>query len=103
MCAQCSDGTFEHQLSLTNKFDTLTLIIKVRLDLLVLVETKLDDSFTDKQFVVESYTKPYRFDRNCNGGGILNVGKDIPSKELNEHNFMKNIEALFIEMLSKEK
>ena len=85
--------------SLANKFDTLTLIIKDRLDILVLVETKLDDSFTDKQCIGEGYTKPYRLDRNCNGGGILiYVRKDIPSKELNKHNFTKNIEALFIEI-----
>ena len=80
-------------------FDTLTLIIKERLDILVLVETKLDDSFTDKQCIIEGYAKPYRLDRNCNGGGILIfVRKDIPSKELNKHNFTKNIEALFIEI-----
>ena len=44
--------------SLANKFDTLTLIMKGRLDILVLVETKLDDSFTDKQYIIEDYTKP---------------------------------------------
>ena len=76
--------------SLANKFDTLTLIIKDRLDILVLVETKLDDSFTDKQFIIEGYTKPYRLDRNCNGDGILiYVRKDIPSKELKKQFYEK--------------
>ena len=41
--------------SLANKFDALTLIIKDRLDILVLVETKLDDSFTDRKFIIEGY------------------------------------------------
>ena len=77
--------------SLANKFDTLTLIIKDRVDIPVLVETKLGGSFTDKQCTIEGYTKPYRLDRNCNRGGILiYVRKDIPSKELNKHNFTKN-------------
>ena len=85
--------------TLANKFEALTLIIKDRLDILVLVETKLDDSFTEKQFYIEGYTKPYRVDRNCDGGGILiYVRKDIPSKELKKHNFTKNIEALFVEI-----
>ena len=85
--------------SLSNKFDALSLIIKDRLDILVLVETKLDESFPEKQFILEGFTKPYRFDRNCHGGGVLiYVRKDIPSKELKKHNFSKNIEALFVEI-----
>ena len=85
--------------SLVNKFDALKLIIEDRLDILVLVETKLDDSFPEKQFIIEGYTKPYRLDRNFHGGGVLiYVRKDIPSKELKKHNFSKNIEAMFIEI-----
>ena len=71
---------------LANKFDDLTLIIKDKLDILVLVETKLDDSYTETQFLIEGYKKPYRIDRNCNGGGVMiYVRKDIPSKELKKH------------------
>ena len=36
--------------SLANKFDGLTLIIKDKLDILVLVETKLDDRYTETSF-----------------------------------------------------
>ena len=85
--------------TLENKFEALKLIVKDKLDILVLVETKLDDSFPENQFIIEGYKKPYRIDRNCHGGGVaIYVRKDIPSIKLNKHNFSKNIEALFIEI-----
>ena len=85
--------------ALANKFDALSLIIKDRLDILVLVETKLDDSFPEGQFHIDGFSTPYRLDRNCNGGGVMiYVRKDIPSKELKNHKFSKNIEAIFVEI-----
>ena len=85
--------------SLANKFDALSLIIKDRLDILVLGETKLDDSFPVNQFRIEGFTKPYRLDRNHFGAGVMiYVRQDIPSKQLKKHNFSKNIEALFVEI-----
>ena len=34
-------------------------------------ETKLDNSFPDGQLLIEGYSKPYKIDRNCNGGGMM--------------------------------
>ena len=85
--------------SLANKFDALNVIIKDQVDVLVLVETKLDDIFPENQFCIEGFSKPYRLDRNRNGGGVMiYVRKDIPSRELKKHNFSKNIEAIFLEI-----
>ena len=85
--------------TLVNKFEYLKFITKGTLDILVVVETKLDTSFPDTQFVIEGYSKPYRLDRNIYGGGlIIYVKKDIPSKQLIQHKFSKKIEALFIEL-----
>ena len=85
--------------TLANKFDALKLIIEDRLHILVLVETKLDDSFPEEQFIIEGYTKPYMFDKNISGGGVLiYVRMDIPSKQLKKHKFSKNVEALFLEI-----
>ena len=68
------------------------------MDILFVVETKIN-SFPELQFVIEGFTKPYRLDRNINGGGvIIYVREDIPSKQLNKHKFSKNIEALFVEL-----
>ena len=57
--------------SLVNKFEFLKIIIDNQLDILVLVETKLDNSFTKKQFLIPGYTKPYSKIRNKNGGGVM--------------------------------
>ena len=68
--------------SLHNKFDALSFIIKDKLDILIIGETKLDYSFSEKQFIINGFTKPYRLDRNRNGGGVMvYVRADIPSKE----------------------
>ena len=84
--------------SLANKFDALSEIVKDKLDILVISETKLDDSFPENQFLIEGFKKPYRFHRNSNGGGVmLYIRKDIHCKEL-KNNFSKNIEAIFVEI-----
>ena len=85
--------------SLPPKFEQLKLIIGNSLDILVIQETKLDPSFPHEQFVIDGYKRPYRLDRNRNGGGvIIYVREDIPSKVLNKHNFSENIEGLFVEV-----
>ena len=55
--------------ALANKFEDLKIVLKDKVDILVLVETKLDDRFPIYQFIIEGYTTPYRLDRNCFGGG----------------------------------
>ena len=50
--------------SLRMKFDS-------NVDIFMISETKLDNSFPDGQFLVEGYSKPYRTDRNCHGSGIM--------------------------------
>ena len=57
--------------SFPNKFDSLTSIIKNYIDIIVLTETKLDDSYPTSQFKIEGYSKPFHHDRNTDGGGIL--------------------------------
>ena len=55
--------------------------IKGNIDVLMISETKLDDSFPSMQFLIEGYGPPYRLDRNSHGGGILvYVREDIPCK-----------------------
>ena len=67
--------------SLRNKFELFTEMVRDKVELLMISETKLDSSFADAQFYMKSYTKPYRLDRNSKGGGIiLYVREDIPSK-----------------------
>ena len=44
-------------------------------------ETRLDQSFSTGQSHIHGFSERYRFDRNCNGGGILlYISQDISSK-----------------------
>ena len=55
-------------------------IVKVNIDILMISESKLDDSFLDSQFFIEGFGEPFRLDRSRNGGGImLFIQSDIPA------------------------
>ena len=85
--------------SLRNKFNDLVELIHGNIDILVITETKLDDTFPEKQFLISGYKKPYRLDRNMHGGGIMIfVREDIPSDILLKHNLHENVEAIFVEI-----
>ena len=67
--------------SLRNKFELLCHQIKGNVDILLISETKLDNSFPAGQFLIDGYSVPYRLDRNIHGGGImLYIREDIPYK-----------------------
>ena len=85
--------------SIANKFEQLKSIIRGKIDILIITETKLDESFPNAQFFMEGYSEPYRMDRDRNGGGILiYVRDDIPSKKLSRHTFPADIEGIFLEI-----
>ena len=53
------------------------------IDILVLTETKLDDTFPTAQFLVKGFSEPCRLDRNKNGGGVMiYIYEEIPNKLL---------------------
>ena len=54
--------------SLPNKFEQLKDIVMQHIDILVLTETKLDDTFPMAQFLVNGFSEPHRLDRNRKGG-----------------------------------
>ena len=84
--------------SLRNKFEVLQFIININLDIILLSETKLDDSFPSAQFMLRNFGIPYRLDRNSNGGGLLLcVRQDIPSKFLKVKSDC-NIESICVEV-----
>ena len=53
--------------SLTNKFDQVKEIFLKYVDILIITETKLDDTFPVKKSLVEGFSKPNYFDRNRKG------------------------------------
>ena len=85
--------------SIPNKFDQLKFLDRGNVDIFVITETKLDSTFPTSQFLIESYSEPYRFDRNRNGGGVLiYVPEDIQSKPLMGHKLPHDIEGIFVEL-----
>ena len=76
--------------------------IKGNVDILVISETKLDESFPVGQFKIPGFVTPFRRDRNKFGGGIMVfVKEDIPAKQISNENL--NIEGLFIELIFRKK
>ena len=78
-----------------NKFDFLAQQVKGNIDILMISEKKLDESFPVGQFLIDGYNLPFGFDRNGNGGGILlYIREDIPSippSQLNSFLFLNTV------------
>ena len=72
------------------------------LDVLMITETKLDESFPEQQFITEGFNIPFRLDDNRHGKGLLlYIHHNINSVFLKSYVFPDNIEAFFIEILLK--
>ena len=85
--------------SLRNKFESLKLLLKGNIDILIVTETKLDNTFPLQQFVVEGYTTPYRLDKNgASGGVMIYTREDISSRELLLHTKPIHFEGIFLEV-----
>ena len=91
--------------SIPNKFDGIMDIVKHNLDIFVISETKIDESFPNVQFFCEGYSLPHRRDRCLGGGGLLMyVNQDIPSRILISYIIPDDIEILCVEInLRKQK
>ena len=83
--------------SIGNKFDYLFEQIRGNADILLVSETKIDDSFLQGQLVIDGFSAPYRLDCNCLSGGLmLFLRKDIPSNLLAIEE--KPIKSFYIEI-----
>jgi len=56
--------------SVPNKFDGIMDVIKEKLDIFLISETKIDDSFPEAQFFYNGYSLPHRRDRAIGAGGV---------------------------------
>ena len=74
-------------------------LIKDKIDIFLISETKLDISFPSGQFVIKGYSTSFRLDRNQNEGGLLlYVREDIPCKILKEYTPEKPTEKFFVKI-----
>ena len=83
--------------SIRNKFEEHISQVKGTVDVLMISETKIDDSFPMANFLIDGFSQPYRIDRNSSGGGImLYVREDIPSNLLKVESLP--IEDFYVEL-----
>ena len=76
----------------------------MKLDILLISETKVDPSFPSSQFAIDGFSYPFRLDRNSSGGGImLFVREEIPSGILSEYNPNSLVENIFIDINLRSK
>ena len=79
--------------SLPNKFDQLREIVIKYVNIFIITESKLDDTFLTSQFLVTGFSVPYRLDLNRKEDRIMIFIRDsIPSRVPDD------IEGLFIEL-----
>ena len=85
--------------SILSKFSKLKELVLKHIDILVVCEPKLDETFPRSQFHIDSFSLPCRLDRKRNSGGVMIFVKEyIPNKLLKKHNFPSDVEGLFVEL-----
>ena len=84
--------------SIRNKFDLMKIMLTRVIDISMITETKFDDSFPASQFEIDDFSRPFRLDRNKNGGILLYIRSYIVAFKLNNYIFSNDIEAFFIEI-----
>ena len=65
-----------------NKFELVAQQIKGNIDVLMISETKTEDSFRVGYFLRESFSPSYRVDRDSHGGSNIFIRQDISSNSL---------------------
>ena len=71
-------------------------VVGTKIDILLISETKLDDTFPLNQFVLEVFTPPCKLDRAKHGGGLMlfvSFSKLLPNVDPSG-----NIENIFVEI-----
>ena len=85
--------------SLRNKFEFVVEFIRGKVDILMISEKNIDESFPLGQFKINGFSAPFRLDRSSNGGGIMLFeiwGKIYPAKLIASEN--PPVEGLYVEV-----
>ena len=80
--------------STTNKFESLSFMVENNVDMLLISETKLDDSFPSGQFKICGYGMPYQNDANSMSIGLLVYIRD----DIRDDNFWKMILEIILKI-----
>ena len=89
--------------SIPNKIGLLEDLVHNRVDILLVSETKINESFPTDQLRMMGFATPFRLDRSIHGGGLLlYVRKDIPAQQKSLS--VSGIECIIVELtISKKK
>ena len=88
-----------HITSICSKFNQMKCLLKGKVDILTITESKLDTSFRTTQFLIDGYSKPFRFDRNRNAVGVLlYVREDIACRKSRSNKFSNDIDEIINEL-----
>ena len=82
-----------------NRFESLVKYVGSNLAILMVSETKTDDTFREPQFSIEGFSTPHRFVWTAKDGGILlYIRADMPSKLLKNITVNESFEGFFSEL-----
>ena len=84
--------------SLRNKFISIEELIKSKLDIFLVSETKVNHSFTNQQFAIDGYKTNRRDRKNIGGGLLFYMNENIPCRELTTEQIDTNFEIIFLEI-----
>ena len=80
----------------------LSVLLKDKVGILTIAETKLDETFPSTQFLLNNFKKPYRLDKTKTSGGLLvYVMQGIPSKPLYNFTLPKDFQVIPFEITLK--
>ena len=89
---------------LASKLESLKDLIKDKLDILVVTETKIDESYPTSQFSIDGFSTPFRLDRNKSGGGVMIYVKEhLLCVEIPFQNKPKDIECILLDLRIRNK
>ena len=90
--------------SIRNKSESLVKYVGNNIDILMVSDTKIDDTFPESQVLMESFSTPYRLDWTAKGGEIfLNIRQDILFKYIKKITVNKSFEGFFVELNLRSK
>ena len=86
------------------QIEGLKCLIKDKLDLLLVTEAKLDESYSSSQFHIEGFTNPFRLCRDRFGGGVMIfVNSHLPVREISFETKPNDVEVIFLEVILRSK
>ena len=89
--------------SIRHKINLLQPMTEDNIDILVILETKIDNSFPENHFSIDGYNLPYRLDRNQDRGRLLVYFRTgVPSRKLIT-NLPENVDGIFVDMNIRNK